>query len=245
MLRQFRNLWHFGRWRTNAPTPRIRKPDILRTEPELEIRYLLQFVIDYHNRPAGDFFFVQIGAFDGQEGDPLHQLICRNNWCGILVEPQSQAFERLKRNYAGQDGLQFFNVAIGPEDGEITFYTRKSGDVQVASTQRHLLIKPGHPGKDVVERRVPCWNIHTLLEHAGAPDHIDLLQIDAEGFDFEIIRGIDFSRLKPSIIRYEHTVLSENDRSACVAHLADHGYRFVLEDDDTTAILCENRQIAA
>ena len=245
MLRQLSNLWHFGRLRTNAETPRSRKPKLLRARPDLEIRNYLEFVVAHHNRPHDEFFFVQVGAFDGQVADPLYQLVHRHHWQGILVEPQADMFEQLKQNYDRESRLQFFNVAIGSEDGEIEFFTRSTGGTQVASTQRHLLIKPGHPSSDVKMHLLPCWTLQTLLEKAGANRQVDLLQIDAEGFDYEIIRGIDFQKMRPSIIRYEHMVLSETDRNACLELLGSHGYRFILEDVDTTAIHWQDSQMAA
>ena len=34
--------------------------------------------------------------------------------------------------------------------------------------------------------------------------HIDYLQIDTEGYDSEILHMMDYSSLKPQIIRFEH-----------------------------------------
>lgn len=237
MLRQLANLRHLGRLRTAAPMPRRRKPLLLRERPELEIQHLLEFVVAHHGRPHADFFFIQIGAFDGRTGDPLYQLVCRHGWRGILVEPQPEAFCQLQTNYAGQAGLQFFNVAIGPTDTNITLYSRRQGDVSTASTVRHLLVKPGHSPREILAYSVPCWTLETLLARARVSRPIDLLQIDAEGFDYEIIRSIDFARVRPAILRYEHVLLSRRDRDACLALLARHGYRFLLEDRDTTALL--------
>lgn len=154
----------------------------------------------------------------------------------MLVEPQAEAFEVLKRNYQSQEGLFFFNVAIGPRDGEMPFFTRENGLTSIASPYRHLLVKPGLFRQEVVQRQVPCWTLSTLLERANAPDQIDLLQIDTEGFDYEIVRSIDFGRIAPAIIRYEHQIVSERDRNSCLRLLAENGYRFLLEDCDTIAI---------
>ena len=245
MLRQIANLRLFGRLRTKAPTPRIRQPKLLRGRPDLQISSVLPLVLAHYGRADENFFFVQIGAFDGQVNDPLYELVRGHRWRGVLVEPQPGAFERLKRNYHGQVGLQFFNVAIGAQDGEITLYTRAGGDVEVASTQRQLLVKPGHRRGSVVSRRVPCWTVGTLLERAGGRTDVDLLQIDAEGCDYQIIRALDFAKVKPTVIRFEHAILSSRDRNACLALLAEQGYRFLLEDVDTTAILSRASSDAA
>lgn len=236
MLRQLTNLRHYGRLRTVARTERSLKPHFLKENSEFEIQDLLSFVVAHHARPDSEFFFVQIGAFDGRRQDPLYQLICERNWRGVLVEPQTEPFEVLKRNYQSQEGLLFFNVAIGPRDGEIPFFTTKDAPTATASPYRHLLVKPGLFRREVVQQQIPCWTLSTLLERANAPDQIDLLQIDTEGYDYEIIRSIDFGRIAPAIIRYEHQILSERDRNSCLRLLAENGYRFLLEDGDTTAI---------
>ncbi len=244
MLRQLTNLWHYGRIRTNAPTARTGKPKFLQRQPNLEILNLLQFVLADYGK-TDDFFFVQIGAFDGVTADPIYEFVRSQNWHGVLVEPQVEAFERLHENYAGQDGLQFFNVAICAHDGKIELFTRPDGMVQAASLERHLMKKPGRRGRQVVARCVVAWTFATLLEKAAAPSQIDLLQIDAEGMDYQIIRSIDFQRIKPAIIRYEHMVLHERDRDACLELLAGQGYRFLLEDSDTTAYLGRSPSVPA
>ncbi|MEM7479361.1 MAG: FkbM family methyltransferase [Planctomycetota bacterium] len=238
MFRQINNLRKLGRFRTLSPMWRVSKPKIFREHPSLEITSVLDMVIAKEctnlNRPL---YFVQIGAFDGKTGDPLFKLVKSQGWNGILVEPQPDAFKALKANYDSQSGLQFFQVAVGPENGQISFYTRQSGEARVASTQKHLIVKPGHAVNDVEEIKVPCWTFDKLLCEAEAPQQIDLLQIDAEGFDFEIIKSIDFEDCRPTILRFEHVVMSAQDTNDCLTLLADQGYRFLLENDDTTAIL--------
>ncbi len=184
MFRQVSNFIHTGRIRTTAATPRSKKPGILKQAPELEIHDFLDMAIAQLGTPADQFFFVQIGAFDGREGDHLYRLIQQHRWHGILVEPQPPAFETLKQNYHDQPNLQFYNVAIGPQEGNLTLYTRKDGSVPIASVSKRLLVKPGHSKSEVVSIDVPCWTLEHLLQDAGAPDQIDLLQIDTEEFDF-------------------------------------------------------------
>src|SRR5262249_14888788 len=73
-----------------------------------------------------------------------------------------------------------------------------------------------------------------LLAEAGGK-HIDLLQIDVEGFDHELIMAIDFDRFRPSIIRFEHVHLSDEQHLACLERLLANNYRVALEDRDTLA----------
>lgn len=238
MLRQLTNLWRYGRLRSSFPTPRSHLPTFLKKNSNLLVDNLLPYLVAPQMARRGTaFFFIQIGAFDGRAGDPLYDLVHHHHWRGLLIEPQYAAFSQLQKNYSQRPGLQFFNVAIGPQDGELTLYSRREGAVSIASTERHRLYKPGDNADDIVAHRVPCWTMATLLRNAGCPPQVDLLQIDAEGFDLEIIRSIDFNACRPSILRYEHKILSSSERNTCLQILAEAGYAFVMEDADTTAIL--------
>jgi hypothetical protein len=70
---------------------------------------------------------------------------------------------------------------------------------------------------------------------ALSTEHVDVIQIDAEGYDWPIIRSIDFARLRPRILRFEYRHMRPNDAAACLLYLAGHGYRFVVESRDIIA----------
>ena len=55
-------------------------------------------------------------------------------------------------------------------------------------------------------------------------DKINLLQIDVEGFDYEVIKIFDISKSKPGMIVFESSHLSETDYRSCLNLLAENGY---------------------
>ena len=71
------------------------------------------------------FRFVQVGANDGKTNDPLYHYVKKYNLKGILVEPQKDVFEELKKTYEGVPGLIFENAAIYTEDGKTFIYSIK------------------------------------------------------------------------------------------------------------------------
>jgi FkbM family methyltransferase len=235
---QLRNLVRYGRLNPYGHTRRARKPAALKRRPELEIDSPLEFLVSHLGRPVGEFFFVQIGAYDGVSDGWFRELIVRNRWRGILVEPQPEAFRKLKLTYADQPQLIFRNAAIGKQSGEVTMYSLRTGPSQVTSFDRQHLVRHMKRQTDIIEIRVPCVTLHDLLAEAGCRE-LDLLQIDAEGYDAEIIRSIDFHTLQPAIIRYEHRNLLQSNHNRLIETLADHGYRFILEDGNTIACLTE------
>jgi hypothetical protein len=73
----------------------------------------------------GGFFFVQIGAHDGKEADPIHDFVRQRHWKGLLVEPQPEAFARLQTHYRDCPGLTFENAAITPDGEAMPLYRLK------------------------------------------------------------------------------------------------------------------------
>jgi hypothetical protein len=79
---------------------------------------------------------------------------------------------------------------------------------------------------------VECVTLETLLRRSGL-DRVDLLVIDTEGYDWEIIRSIDFEAWRPRLLVYEQYHLSPEDRNECRAHLRTVGYETMEEHFDT------------
>ena len=69
----------------------------------------------------------------------------------------------------------------------------------------------------------------------------DLIHIDAEGYDFEIIKSIDFSTLGPVVLLYEHKHLGITGRLECRAYVSEQGYDTLEIGDDT---LCMRRAVS-
>jgi FkbM family methyltransferase len=167
------------------------------------------------------FTVVQIGAYVGDTpNDPLYDFL-RGTLPGhparraILVEPVRDYFDALRAAYKDLPTVRLENVAIAEEEGERDFYRLAPG---IDPTEHGFMewvaqlgsLRPdrwdryeGHQGaKDFWHQhrtveRVQCWTFDELLGHGL--EHVDLLQIDAEGYDYEILRTIDFSRLRPAL----------------------------------------------
>ena len=91
-----------------------------------------------------------------------------------------------------------------------------------------------------MEELVPCMTFEDLLTQAGT-DHVDLIQIDAEGYDLEILAAIDLGSLRPPIVRFEHKNLGHAERVEAVRSLAELGYGLLQDHGDTTAYLHHER----
>jgi FkbM family methyltransferase len=203
--------------------------------------------------------FIQIGSNDGVQYDPLRKLILEQSWRGIMVEPVPYVYQRLKANYghlAGRVTLE--NVAVAAADGSLPFYHLRPvkdpaaeglpgwydgiGSFIRANVAKHVPYIPDIEQR-IVTLDVEAVSFDTLCSRNGVTG-LELLHMDTEGYDFELLKHIDFTRYRPRLVIYEHYHLNAQDRAACRSYLARHGYETMLEGMDTWAFNVRNLQPA-
>jgi FkbM family methyltransferase len=219
-------------------------PPILIRDPSLFVRSSLRYVVAHELAINPGMTFLQIGAFDGVGEDDLRELVAAHNLRGVLVEPQPEAFARLQHTYRNQRQVTLLRAAIAETEGPRDLFCHRSHASMAASFDRNHLKKHGISDHDIVAQPVPCHTVASALREAGLND-VDMIQIDAEGYDWPIMRSIDFTRIRPRILRFEYRHMSDADADECIAHLASHGYRFILESHDIIAVRVDSASTAA
>ena len=219
---------------------------------------LNEFLDVYSRSKKGDFYVIQIGANDGITHDPIHKFIKRDGWKGVLLEPQAYVFNHfLKKIYAKNAGITPLCAAIGPEDGSMPLYKIGFSNMRwatgLASFQKENVEKAFSSGlvqaqclkyqiqipeasRRIIAEDVSVVSPETLLNRYGI-NAIDLLQIDAEGFDYEVIKIFKIGQIKPKAIIFEHTHLSKHDSASCLGHLEENGYKVAHFGPNTLAML--------
>ena len=213
------------------------------TAPDMAAPKLLEAFAD----AVADPFFVEIGSNDGEQHDHLRPFIRSRHWSGVMVEPVDYVFARLRENYEGFPRVALEQAAIGPVEGVLPFYyLRDASQAErsalpawydgVGSFRREVVLGHAKNIPDVEERlrvtEVPTLTFDGLCRRHGV-ERVDLLVIDAEGFDWELIRHIDLPRWSPTLLIFEHFHLSSGDRQACLQHLRKLGYQTMEEGFDT------------
>lgn len=191
--------------------------------------------------------FLQIGANDGEQRDPLRLFVETRRWHGVMIEPVPFVFERLRARYRGHPRVRLENAAIADRDGVLPFYhlaQAKPGEDlprwydALGSFRREVIVKHADMIPDlerrIVQRDVPTLSFDSLCRKHGI-SALDLVQIDTEGYDYEILRHIDWQRWRPALVMYEHHHLNPDDRAACQAMLRTQGFDPVEESLDTVA----------
>jgi FkbM family methyltransferase len=161
--------------------------------------------------PAG--FFVDVGANAPKDGSQSYAFE-QQGWDGVLVEPQPDLAERLRR----ERRAKVFAVACStPANAGKTLTLYLAGiqsslapDFYAAGMQRAGTVA------------VPVMTLDQLLTEAGAPAPLDFVSIDVEGHDIEVLDGFDLARWRPRLLLIEDVV--QNLRLH--RYLTGRGYRW-------------------
>lgn len=190
-----------------------------------------------------------IGAFDGLANDPAGQFLRTHHCKGLLLEPQPHAFHRLRENCAGHPWLTPLNLAIDESTGARTLYyvpagaaglpswTEQLASFRIEHLQAHEDQAPGIR-ENIREIQVQSVSFGELIDTYNLQS-LDLLQIDAEGFDAELLEWFPFDRLRPAIVHYEITHLSPERLLDTRQRLLSFGYQFprVNSTSDDVALI--------
>jgi FkbM family methyltransferase len=207
----------------------------------IDLRGLLANSIHKRKR---SFAVLQIGANDGVTNDPIHQLVLSRGWNLCAVEPMPGPFQRLQANYRGMPNVTCLQCAVGPIDDELKLYTLASP--RVHSVDDHLssfsidILRKHWRSIPNLERRittktVKCLTLRSVIQQSSLHE-IDMLQIDTEGYDYEIIKMAFSAGVFPAILAFEWQHLDPPTMRACRCDLIKYGYRWLLSKGDVVAM---------
>jgi FkbM family methyltransferase len=170
----------------------------------------------------------------------------------LLIEPQREIVPFLRENYADHPDATIFGGAIGTGETLLLFrvkpelwnsynppYMKDAPAYRVPSgfasssiehVRRHAEgnFRIDARLEDCIEGiSVPCVTLHALISRLSWAHDVDVLQIDAEGADDEVIYASDTDRLRPRLINYERSHLTEERRQRLEAFLTCQGYRIL------------------
>ena len=176
-----------------------------------------------------DGFFVEAGANDGFTQSNTYYFEKILGWSGVLVEAIPELYQRCVKTRKQSQVYQCALVAEAFEGATVTMdYAHLMSLVKGArkspeAEQAHLRRGAQQPGVVPYQLEVPARTLTSILDQARV-DHIDLLSLDVEGYELQVLQGLDFTRYRPTYLLVEANFRSEID-----IHLATFGYKAIDE----------------
>ena len=140
-----------------------------------------QKMLDYINYSDG--FFIECGANDGVDQSNTQYFEKYLNWNGILIEPLKKQFIELKKNRSQIN--HFYNVALCAANN-INSIEITENDLESKS--------PNKFDKEKKKSNFDAMTLTKILDEISAPNLIDFFSLDVEGFEDQVIKGINFNK---------------------------------------------------
>jgi FkbM family methyltransferase len=127
--------------------------------------------------------FIEVGAFDGIVQSNTKLLEEAYGWTGILVEPSPILQKRLVRN---RPHSKCFQCALGSFEQDNTYVYGNFDGSLMSSVDGSRLHKPAN-------QRVLVRSLQSILDEVNLY-HINFFSLDVEGYELNVLKGIDFER---------------------------------------------------
>jgi FkbM family methyltransferase len=173
-----------------------------------------------------DGFYIDVGA-----NDPVEHSVTKAfydaGWRGISIEPLPAFHQSFVEQRPRDINLA---IAAGAQDGELTLYDVPSVRGW-ASPERDVADAHAADGFEVAELTVPVRTLASVCEEHVSGD-VHFLKIDVEGFEGEVLRGMDFKRWRPWVLVIEATLPNsrETNHDTWEHMVTGQRYRYVWFD---------------
>ena len=159
----------------------------------------------FNNKKNG--FYIDVGAHHSQRFSNTYKLYNENNWNGINIDPNLNSYQNLQKNRKRD-----INICCGISNKEeiLKFYLFQESAISTFSVKKKNQLKNNFKFK--VVKKVPCKRLDFFLDkYIESSRTIDLLTIDAEGYDLKVLQSNNWKKYIPTyiIIEIESTTLDK------------------------------------
>ena len=185
--------------------------------------------------------FIEVGGADGYTQSNTWYLEKYKNWTGILVEPNTESAIVCRNNRPNSLVYNYALVSEDFEDTEIKMMRRVvySGDPGLMTStadspirQVSDWINPITDSDTTEEFTVQTATLNSILE-AQDIKIIDFFSLDVEGYEIEVLKGLDLKKYCPKVLLIEwHLDIEDVKKLLDETHifkeqLSKHDYVFI------------------
>lgn len=155
-----------------------------------------------------------------------------NGWQGINIEPMEHMYKLLSQDRPRDINLK---VGVGDKVGELEFYqifwNNENEDSVLSTFDRATALDAEEKGFQYKTYKVPVTTLNNILTEYPM-QLINFLKIDVEGFEKQVLDGLDFTKFRPEVFVIEATI----PQTVVPSHqgwesiLLENGYAYQLFD---------------
>jgi FkbM family methyltransferase len=171
--------------------------------------------IDRIFRKVKKGIYVDVGCYHPFKGSLTFRLFNRG-WNGINIDISKTSIDLFKISRNKDTNL---NLAITDYDGDVFYYENSP------INQQNSIIKSNDQQSKI---KIKCNKLTTVLIENNIKN-FDYLNIDVEGAELNVIRGLDFDKFSPNLISVENNNLLIKDymESEVFKILTNNNYVFI------------------
>ncbi len=190
----------------------IYRQKALETEPDLTVKSFALNQLDLKLAPYLTWengFFIEAGANDGISQSNTLYFEKYKNWQGILIEAIPELADKCRVN---RSKSVVENYALVPfdygQDYIKVYYCNLMSFVDGAmksEEEKKVQLKAGCQVQNInhsYEINVPATTLTAIIDKYGV-ENIDLFSLDVEGFELDVLQGIDFDKYQPKFMLIE------------------------------------------
>ncbi len=171
-------------------------------------------------------FYVDVGA-NHPDTLSVTKFFYDRGWSGINIEPNPELFRELAAQRHRDTNL---NIGAADKPGELTLREYPEGDgLSTFSTETQKQYRESSTYKKYtgkyVDRKVPVKPLSQVFEENGV-EEINFMNVDVEGFEYEVLKGNDWKKYRPQVICIEANHINKDWRPL----LKEAKYELVFND---------------
>jgi len=165
-------------------------------------------------------FYVDVGCYHPIHRNNTH-LLHMQNWSGVNIDTSQFSIDLF--NFMRPKDLNY-NCAISDKNKNIKlFYQKELSQLSTIEKGQAESVFQG----EIKEKEIEAFTLDEILSRDKYKDSkIDLLDIDVEGADLKVLRGLSFDKFKPELVCVEiHE--KEIEKSDIYNFLIDKNYKLL------------------
>ncbi|MEP3196754.1 MAG: FkbM family methyltransferase [Lentilitoribacter sp.] len=174
-------------------------------------------------------FYIDVGACSPDQ-DSVTRSLYDSGWSGINIEPNPEYYSQLVDKRDRDINLQ---IAAGQESDRLELNIFSGTGLSTLNKK----VARKHSEADYIDHMdsvsvdvLPLSEVWNL--HVAENQDVHFLKVDVEGFEAEVLKGLDWKKNRPWIILVEATkpMVQEFNYSEWEFYLIENDYVFVYED---------------